>query len=147
MSKVIAYYHIVFCTKNREMTIPLQLKEDLYRFIWKIITDKNCKLLRIGGIQNNIHILLDLHPNIALATLVQSIKGVSSGWLRQDGRITVFDGWAAGYFASSVSPEGKGSVIEYIKNQEEHHMDQGFDEELKGMHLASFMDYDERDMR
>ena len=47
MSKYTAYYHIVFCTKERKMTIPLELKEDIYRVIWKILTDNNCKLLRI----------------------------------------------------------------------------------------------------
>ena len=74
MSKVTAYYHIVFCTKRREMTIPLAYKEDLYRFIWKEIKDLKCDLIRIGGIQNHVHILLNLHPTVALATLMQNIK-------------------------------------------------------------------------
>lgn len=52
MSKVIALYHIVFCTKNRRMTIPLEQREHLYRFIWKECTDEfHSKLPRIGGIQ------------------------------------------------------------------------------------------------
>lgn len=59
MSKIAAYYHIVFCTKSREMTIPLEYAEDVYRFIWRIITDSKRKLIRIGGIQNHIHILRD----------------------------------------------------------------------------------------
>ena len=70
MSKVVAYYHIVFCTKRREMTIPLQYKEDVYRFIWKIVSENKSKLIRIGGIQNHIHIFLDLHPTVALANIV-----------------------------------------------------------------------------
>lgn len=37
MSKVAAYYHIVFCTKAREMTIPKEKREYMYRFIWKEI--------------------------------------------------------------------------------------------------------------
>ena len=81
MSKVAAYYHIVFCTKRQEMTIPLQYKEDVYRFIWKVISDSKCTLIRIGGIQNHVHILLNLHPTVALANLIQSIKSLSSGWI------------------------------------------------------------------
>ena len=147
MSKVASYYHIVFCTKNREMTIPLQYKEDLYRFIWKIITDNSCKLMRIGGIQNHIHILLDLHPTVALAKLVQEIKASSSGWMSHDGRFPNFYGWANGYYAYTISPDVRHDVIEYIKNQESHHLDRPFDEELDRLYLDAGFTPDERDMR
>jgi hypothetical protein len=30
-------------------------------------------------------------------------------------------GWCEGYFACSVTPKMKDAVIEYIKNQKEHH--------------------------
>lgn len=147
MSKVVAYYHIVFCTKRREMTIPPQYKEDVYRFIWKIISENKCKLIRIGGIQNHIHIFLDLHPTVALATLMQSIKSLSSGWMAHDSRFEYFDGWADGYFASSISPHEKTTFIEYIMNQEQHHLCHDIDEEVKGLYWGADIEYDDRDMR
>ena len=146
MSKVAAYYHIVFCTKRREMTIPLEYKEYIYRFIWKIISDSKCTLIRIGGIQNHIHILLDLHPNVALSNLIQSIKSVSSGWIAKDHRFTHFEGWASGYFACSVSYDERPRVIEYIKNQETHHLNHNIDDEMKRLYMAANIQYDERDM-
>lgn len=45
MGIVAAYYHIVFCTKAREMTLPRERREDMYRFMWKEIKDLNCRLL------------------------------------------------------------------------------------------------------
>ncbi len=147
MSKVTAHYHIVFCTKRREKTIPLSFREDLYRLIWKIITNNKSKLVRIGGVENHVHILLDLNPTIALAPLMRDIKAFSSGWLSKDNRFTAFCGWADGYYASSVSPQSKLSVIEYIKNQEQHHLQKSFDDELKGLYEASGIAYDDRDMR
>ncbi|MDE6309801.1 MAG: IS200/IS605 family transposase [Muribaculaceae bacterium] len=147
MSKVVAYYHIVFCTKRREKTIPLQYKKDVYRYIWKIISDNKCKLLRIDGIQNHIHILMDLHPSVALAKIMQSIKSMSSGWMVQDGRFGFFDGWGEGYFACSVSPHEKKSVIDYIMNQEVHHLGRDFDEEVKGLYWSADIEYDDRDLR
>ena len=142
-----AYYHIVFCTKRREKTIPLQYKKDVYRYIWKIISDNKCKLLRIDGIQNHIHILMDLHPSVALAKIMQSIKSMSSGWMVQDGRFGFFDGWGEGYFACSVSPHEKKSVIDYIMNQEVHHLGRDFDEEVKGLYWSADIEYDDRDLR
>ncbi|MDE6320820.1 MAG: IS200/IS605 family transposase [Muribaculaceae bacterium] len=147
MSKVVAYYHIVFCSKRREKTLPRQFKKAVYRYIWKIISDNKCKLLRIDGIQNHIHILMDLHPSVALAKIMQSIKSMSSGWMVQDGRFGFFDGWGEGYFACSVSPHEKKSVIDYIMNQEVHHLGRDFDEEVKGLYWSADIEYDDRDLR
>lgn len=103
------------------MTLTNEYREDIYRFIWKIVKEKNCRLLRIGGIPNHIHILLDLNPTLALANVVRDIKAKSSGWLRKDSRFPHFTGWSKEYFAASVSNADKDAVIEYIKNQQEHH--------------------------
>ena len=147
MSKVTAYYHIVFCTKERRMTIPLSMKDDVYRFIWKQVTDLKCELIRIGGIQNHIHLFINLHPSVALATLMQNIKSRSSGWMKSDGRFPDFSGWAADYYACTLAPEGKRNLMEYIKTQEKHHLGVALNEELINMCRYSDIEYDARDMR
>lgn len=146
MSKVVSYYHIVFCTRNREMTIPMAYKEDVYRFIWRIITDHNSKLIRIGGIQNHIHILLNLHPSVALSDLVKAIKSQTSGWMATDKRFDMFKGWATGYYASSISPDTHKGVIEYIKAQETHHKTHALDKEFIELYSMADIEYDDRDM-
>lgn len=74
MSKVNALYHIVFCTKSRKMTIPAAYAEDLYRFIWNMLRTKDCHRYRISGIENHIHMLINLNPKIALSSLIRDIK-------------------------------------------------------------------------
>lgn len=147
MSKVQALYHIVFCTKRREPTIPLNHKADIYRFIWKIIENHKCKLYCIGGIQNHIHILLDLHPSVTLSELMKQIKGVSSSWMKSDTRFNGFQGWAADYFASTISPDSKHSVINYIMSQEIHHLGEEFGNEITRLYQAAGLEYDERDLQ
>lgn len=147
MSKVTAYYHIVFCTKYREMTIPLEHKDDLYRFIWKKIKDMGCDLLRIGGIQNHVHLLINLHPTVNLSRLMQDIKGHSSGWMKNDRRFIRFRGWAADYYACTISPEQKTTVVEYIKRQEHHHLGAPLDKEFDRMYRYAGLRYDERDLK
>lgn len=112
------------------MTISNEYREDVYRYIWKIIDVNNCKLLRIGGIPNHIHILLNLHPSVSLSALVRDIKAKSSGWLRKDVRFPRFDGWAKEYFAATVAYKDRLPVIDYIKNQQEHHGLRKYEEEL-----------------
>lgn len=147
MSKVTALYHIVFCTKGRAMTIPVEYIEDLYRFIWRTIEDMGCKLLRVGGIQNHVHVLVDLHPSVTLSLLVQNIKGHSSGWMRNDSRFKTFSGWGKEYFACTVSPQNKLSVIEYIKNQPIHHLGVEFDGEIRKLYNLAGQSYTEYDLK
>ena len=147
MSKVKALYHIVFCTKSRKMTIPLAYKEDLYRFIWRKLNDNRCKLLRIGGIQNHIHMLIDLHPTVALSSLLQVIKGSSSIWMKSDPRFAHYEGWAGDYFACTLSPDARSPLIEYIKNQEQHHLGQPIENEISTMYKCADLLYDERDLQ
>ena len=138
MSKVKALYHIVFCTKGRQMTLPLVHIEDLYRYIWKEITLLKCRLIRIGGIQNHVHMLVELHPSVALSKLMQNVKSYSSGWMRSDGRFPLFIGWANEYYASTISSDRQNDIVEYIKGQREHHNYTSFDKELKS--LCSMID-------
>lgn len=128
------------------MTIPKAVREDLFRFIWKQISQLKCKLIRIGGISNHVHMLIDLNQSVALAQLMKNSKGLSSRWMQTDSRFNMFKGWADGYYGCTVSPGDKRAVIEYIKSQEAHHYGIDIAEELKHMCEYADLQYDERDM-
>lgn len=147
MSKVRALYHIVFCTKSRKMTLTNTYRRDMYAVIYSIIKKYNCHLLRMGGIANHIHMLVDISPQIALSQLMKSVKSESSGFLKRDNRFPYFEGWGAGYFAITVSPGAKESVINYINNQQNHHYVIPFDKELEQFLQEVGMTYDESDMK
>lgn len=147
MSKVLAYYHIVFCTKSREMTIPMNLRDEVYRFIWNEIKQLNCSLVRIGGIPNHIHMLVNLHPTVSLSQLMQNVKGRTSSWMGRDNRFRHFKGWASDYFACTISAKQIDGVVSYIKNQDVHHLGKDFNSELLQFHQYFDIAYDERLMR
>ena len=147
MSKVTALYHIVFATKNREMTLSQTHIEELYRFIWSIIRESGSSLYRIGGIANHIHILLKLNPTVALSTLVRDIKSRSSRWMKLSGNFPDFISWGAEYYASTISFAEKDGVIEYIKSQKEHHLGKSLDEEFKELMQRTGLDYNPEDFR
>ena len=91
--------------------------------------------------------LIDLHPAIALSTLMRNIKSHTAGWLKSDNRFPDFEGWARGYYASTISEGQKDSVIEYIRNQHAHHLHTPFDVELRALYQSVGYNYDDRDMR
>ena len=81
MSYVIQLTHIVINTKERRMTLAQENKNELFKYIWGIITNKNCRLYRINGIGNHIHMLVGIHQSISLMELVREIKRSSSVWI------------------------------------------------------------------
>lgn len=125
MSKVSNPIHAVINTYRRRMTINSQNREVLYRFIWRLLQERDCKLYRIGGVEDHVHILFDLNPNHALKD-----KKESSRWMKQCGMFPDFEKWGKEYFAFARSREGIQSTIEYIKLQPEHHRSVSFDDEM-----------------
>jgi putative transposase len=132
-------YHIVFGTKNRIRSLDKPHRDDLYRFIWGVLNERQCHLYRIGGIEDHIHILTSLHPSVALADLVKEIKTASSAWIKGQKFFPGFDYWQEGYGAFTVACEARAPLIEYIKKQEEHHRHLDFVDELKQMVEAAHL--------
>ena len=81
--------------------------------------------------EDHLHILCDLHPSIALADYMRDIKTSSSIWLKQSGKFPEFKGWADGYAALTYSWRDKDRIANYIKNQQEHHKKETFENELR----------------
>ena len=81
--------------------------------------------------EDHLHILCDLHPSIAVADFIRDIKTSSSIWLKQSGKFTEFTGWADGYAAFIYGWRDKEKIVNYIKNQPEHHKKESFENELR----------------
>jgi len=125
------FYHIVFGIRHREQTINEENESELYKYIWGILKNKKCKLYRINGMPDHIHIFCDVHPNITLSNLVKDIKVASNLWMKESGLFPEFSGWQEGYGAFTYSLKDKETIINYIKNQKHHHKTETFDDEFK----------------
>ncbi len=137
-------YHIIFRTKNSLKTLPLDNLDKLFAYIMGIIKNKNCHLYRINGMEDHIHILSDLHPGIALADYIRDIKTSISVWLKKQDGFQLFDGWADGYAALTYSYKEKETLINYIKNQQDHHKNVSFEEELRKLLESEGIQIDDR---
>jgi len=138
------FYQVVFGTKNRKPSIVKEHDEELYKYISGIIKNKNCKLYRINGIEDHIHIMSDLHPSICLADYIKEIKVASSLWMKENGKFPAFDGWLDGYGAFTYSVREKDMIINYIKNQKEHHRSESFHDEYKRLLIENGIEFDEK---
>jgi len=138
-------YHIVFRTRENRRALIREHREELYRYIWGIIQNKQCRLFRIGGIEDHVHLVIFLHPTVALADLVKTIKTSSSKWMKDSGKFAEFIGWQDGYGAFTVSHSNLDAVVNYVKNQEEHHKnDVSYKDELRRMLMQEGVEWDEK---
>jgi REP element-mobilizing transposase RayT len=138
------FYQIVFGTKYRKPTIAKAYDEELYKYISGIIKKKSCKLYRINGIEDHIHIMSDLHPSVCLSDYVKDIKVASSLWMKGSGKFPEFEGWQDGYGAFTYSIREKDMIINYIKNQKEHHRTEIFYDEFKRLMIENDIEFDEK---
>ena len=86
-------------------------------------------MYRINGVEDHIHIITHLHPTVSLSSLVKDIKLGSSEFIKENRIFPQFRGWQDGYGGFTYSIKEKDRLIEYVKNQEEHHRTVSFKEE------------------
>ncbi len=138
-------FHIVFSTKRREPVLGKARRDDLYRFIWGVLQKRRCHLFRIGGVEDHVHILTSLHPTMTLSDLIKEVKTSSSAWIKGQQVFPGFSHWQEGYGAFSHGLQDKNRLIEYIRNQEEHHKRVSFREEYEALLAEAGLAINEHD--
>ena len=138
------HIHVVFTVQNRHCIIRKEWKDELFRYITGIIQNNNHKVLAINGMPDHVHILIGMRPTQSLSELMQDIKGDSSKWINKKGFVRGRFSWQAGYGAFSYGKSQVNDVIDYIKNQEEHHRKKSFIEEYTEFLKKFEVDYDPR---
>ncbi|MFG0264901.1 MAG: IS200/IS605 family transposase [Rhodopirellula sp. JB055] len=121
--------HVVFSTKQRFKLLKPIWRNELHSYIGGIASEHRATLLRAGGIEDHIHLLLKIHPSMAIADTVKLLKGNSSKWINAHQMVPAKFEWQRGYGAFSVSESMSETVKRYIENQEEHHRRQTFQDE------------------
>lgn len=143
MSYTKILYHIVFRTKNSKNTIPNDKSEILYRYIWGFMENKKCKLFRINGMPDHIHLLIDLHPTLAIADFIKELKISTNKFLRNHIDFPSFEAWAEGYAALTYSKNELETVKNYIANQREHHAITTFADEYRKLLIDNDIEINE----
>jgi putative transposase len=124
-------YHVVIATAHHHNTLDQKRREELYRFIWGCVKERKCALLRIGGVDNHFHMLLAVHPAVAMGEVVAVVKRTSAEWIKANRIFPRFQGWDAGYTALTCAWEEKDMLVDAIKHQEEHHQEVTFRDEFE----------------
>jgi REP element-mobilizing transposase RayT len=108
-----------------------------------IIKEKGGIALIINGVADHVHILAKMRPDRSVSQLLSDIKSRSSGWVHRTVPDRVRFAWQTGYGAFTVSQSQAGRVSQYIANQEAHHRQMPFKDELRGLLRKHGVEIDE----
>ena len=76
------HYQFVFSTKNRRPWIRPEIEERIWEYLGGIARTNKMKPIKIGGIEDHVHMLIGAPPTIAPAKIAQKrerrIVGVDS---------------------------------------------------------------------
>jgi len=136
--------HLVYSTKNRDPSIPSEIREELYSYQAGIFRKWESPAIIINGVEDHVHALFSLSKNYPLKKIVEEVKKGSSIWMKQQGPGNHTFYWQGGYAAFSVSLSNVEDVKRYIENQEEHHRHMTFQDELRSLFRKHQIEFDER---
>lgn len=116
------HVHLVFVTKYRRGVFTKAVLDDARTIFASVCADFGAELVEMDGEDDHVHLLVNYPPKVAISSLVNSLKGVSSRRLRQNHPALVrryWKGvlWSPSYFASSCGGAPISIIRQYIEQQ------------------------------
>ncbi len=117
------HVHLVFVTKFRHKVFGDRHLSRMEQIMRDVCADFEAELVEFNGEDNHVHLLVNYPPKVAVARLVNSLKGVSSRRLRQEfpdlaqHYYQANKLWSGSYFAGSAGGAPLSVVKQYIEQQ------------------------------
>ncbi|HWL92582.1 MAG TPA: IS200/IS605 family transposase [Phycisphaerae bacterium] len=115
-------FHIVWRTKNDVPSLIGDIERHVWRHLRKRAIDTGGVFVHeIGGMPDHIHMAVSVPPTVLVSEWIGKLKGGSSHFINHEvANAKVLD-WQTGYGIVSFGSKDLPWVVEYIRNQKEHH--------------------------
>ena len=116
------HVHLVFVAKYRRSVFDGDALDRLRNIFADVCNDFEAALVEMNGGDDHVHLLVEYPPKVAISTLVNSLKGVSSRLLRKqrpdiEKRYWKNILWSPSYFAASCGGAPLEIIKQYIEQQ------------------------------
>ena len=117
------HVHLVFVTKYCRGVFTKAILDDLKEIFASVCHDFEAELVEFDGEDDHVHLLVTYPPKIAISSLVNSLKGVSSRLIRKKRYPSIqkklWGGslWSPSYFAGSCGGAPISILRQYIEDQ------------------------------
>jgi len=128
--RVYLFIHIITEVSQRAPLIKKSLRAVFYGWCKKFGEEKAIRFIRIGGSDDHMHYLIQLHPAQNLLQVVKQLKDESAKFIHESKLLQDDFAWKEYYTAYSVSPGSLQQTMEYIERQEEYHQSKSLEQEM-----------------
>ncbi len=137
-------YHGIWSTKDRATLITPSIEESVWKILASVATHNEIHIIRAGGIEDHVHVLMRIPKTMSVADAMRRIKGGSAKYINEERLCPTRFAWQDGYGAFSVSASAVPEVTAYIAGQRDHHKKRGFQDEFLDFLDKHGVEYHER---
>ena len=117
-------YHLVLVPKYRKRVLRGKVALELRHLLYEACKINQWWIEEIKVMTDHVHMLIQVQPTETVASVVQSLKGGTSHFLRKTfPELEEFlwgdSFWADGYFAETIGAKTADAVKQYIKNNQD----------------------------
>lgn len=116
----------------------------MFKYIEGILWNLDCTPIIVNGVSDHVHIFCILSKMMPISELLNKVKSNSSKWIKIKGLHYQDFAWQRGYAAFSVSRWDFEMIKNYIKNQEQHHSQEEYQQEFISLLDENEIEYDEK---
>lgn len=115
--------HLVFVTKYRRDVLTKTMLNRIEELMKETSQQMDCELIEFNGEHDHVHLMISVHPKLAISNLVGKLKGKTAYFLRQEFRKEVRKKlwgdhfWSPSYCVVSCGGAPLDVVKKYIENQ------------------------------
>ena len=113
--------HLVWATARRRPILEPAFDSTLLGIVTGRAQELGCSVVVAGCAADHLHAVVRVVPRVALADLVQRLKGGSAYDANRHALCPRPVYWQEGYWAESVSPGDLTPLLRYVRGQRQHH--------------------------
>ena len=116
-------YHMIFATKKRARWIWPDVEAFLYPVLIRQAELNDGRIIRIGGIEDHVHLICALKPRTCVSDFAERIKSNASKAVRKEFANLYGFAWQKSYGCFTLNPFEMDEIVAYVENQKAHHRD------------------------
>lgn len=129
--KIWLFVHLIVTVHERKPLLKKPIRTVLFAHLQRNAAEKGIKVTAVNGVDDHMHLLVQLHPAQNLLQVMKALKSESAHWINDSNLLTERFEWEEIYAAYTVSPSGVKQVADFIGKQEEYHKSKSLESELE----------------
>ena len=115
------YLHLNWPVKDNQPWLTPRIETAVHNFLRERCRQmKGVYLHEVGGTETHVHLAVNVEPFVTPSDMVRELKGGTSHDINTQERMKAVE-WQRGYGIVSFGRKQLPWVVEYIRNQKQHH--------------------------